>query len=147
MKNLLIILSLIITLNLNAQEKSGARLFWENIQKHYGNAYEGEIIAGGLPNDGFTGHRLVMHVKKSTDNLLKIPFFVGEDKSRTWVLKFENDRILLKHDHRHKDGTEDEVTQYGGWTNNSGTANIQMFPADQETFERIVKNIKKKMKN
>jgi hypothetical protein len=41
--------------------------------------------------------------------------------------------LSLKHDHRHKDGTADSITQYGGQTANSGMETLQMFPADQET--------------
>lgn len=78
-----------------------------------------------------------MHVKSCDDGTIKIPFFVGENRSRTWVLTFKNDRILLKHDHRHEDGTEDKVTQYGGMTTNSGQAGIQVFPADQQTVDML----------
>ena len=49
----------------------------------------------------------------------------------------QNERIQLKHDHRHEDGTSDKVTMYGGTTPNSGSANIQFFPADQETANLI----------
>ncbi len=109
-----------------------ANEFWDTLKSLCGNAYEGTLE---LPeNDGdFGGKRLVMHVRSCEDNVIKIPFFVGDDKSRTWVLTFENDRIELKHDHRHEDGSEDEITMYGGTTTNSGQANIQLFPADQHT--------------
>jgi hypothetical protein len=33
--------------------------------------------------------------------------------SQNWVLTIKNDRIQLKHDHRHEDGSEDAVTQPG----------------------------------
>ena len=38
--------------------------------------------------------------------------------------------LRLKHDHRHQDGSEDAVTQYGGDTVDAGTAQRQAFPAD-----------------
>ena len=63
--------------------------------------------------------------------------FVGEDRSRTWVLTVRDNRILLKHDHRHQDGAADKVTMYGGWTTNVGMPTRQVFPADQETFKVI----------
>lgn len=109
-----------------------ANAFWSSLQALCGNAYEGTLE---LPenDEDFGGKRLVMHVRSCEDNVIKIPFFVGDDKSRTWVLTFENDRIELKHDHRHEDGSEDEITMYGGTTTNSGQANIQLFPADQHT--------------
>lgn len=113
-------------------ETTEANVFWNTLQSLCGNAYEGTLE---LPenDEDFGGKKLVMHVRSCEDNVIKIPFFVGDDKSRTWVLTFENDRIELKHDHRHEDGSEDEITMYGGTTTNSGQATIQSFPADQHT--------------
>lgn len=53
------------------------------------------------------------------------------------MLTHKGDRIELKHDHRHEDGSPDEVTLYGGTTTNTGTAGAQYFPADQHTRELI----------
>ena len=120
-----------------SQEKSFPRQFFDNLEKHAGKAYEGTVTAGARAGDGFSDKRLVMHVRSCEKNRIRIPFFVGENKSRTWVLTLENDRILLKHDHRHANGTEDKVTMYGGWSSNTGTPNMQMFPADQYTRDLI----------
>ena len=109
-----------------------ANEFWNTLQTLCGKSFEGQLE---LPenDEDFGGKQLVMHVRSCEDNVIKIPFFVGEDKSRTWVLTFEDDRIQLKHDHRHEDGSEDDVNMYGGKTTNSGQATIQTFPADQHT--------------
>lgn len=109
-----------------------ANAFWDSLQALCGKAFEGTLE---LPvNDpDFGGKQLVMHVRSCEENVIRIPFFVGDDKSRTWVLTFENDRIELKHDHRHEDGNEDDITMYGGTTTNSGQSTIQLFPADQYT--------------
>ena len=48
-----------------------------------------------------------MHVRSCEENRIRIPFFVGDDKSRTWVLTFDSDQIQLKHNHRHEDGSVD----------------------------------------
>lgn len=110
--------------------------FWNTLKTHCGNAYEGRLADDVAPGD-FGGKRLVMHVRACDDNTIKIPFFVGEDRSRTWVLTFDDGRITLKHDHRHEDGSEDEVTQYGGTATNGGFDTLQVFPADAETAKRI----------
>ena len=52
------------------------------------------------------------------------------------LTKIQNS-IRLKHDHRHQDGSEDEVTQYGGTSPNAGLENLQIFPADRETAELL----------
>ena len=114
------------------QEKSGAKQFWENLQKQCGKSFEGKVTEGA-DNDTFRDKKLVMHIRNCDENTIRIPFFVSDDKSRTWVLTYKNNRIKLKHDHRHEDGSEDKVTQYGGTTTNSGSSTLQFFPADQQT--------------
>lgn len=136
MKKILLLLVLFIAQISTAQTKSGAKQFWENLKKHCGKSFEG-LLTNAPANDDFVGKKLVMHVRNCDENTIRIPFFVGDDKSRTWVLTFENDRIQLKHDHRHEDGSEDKITQYGGKSTNSGLPNLQMFPADQQTCELI----------
>lgn len=119
-----------------AQERSPADVFWENLTKHCGLSYEGQL-ADGIVQPDFSGKRLVMHVRACDDDTIRIPFFVGDDRSRTWVLTRQDGVIKLKHDHRHADGSEEEVTQYGGTNANVGFENLQIFPADAETAERI----------
>lgn len=119
-----------------AQDK-GNLGFWEKLSKHCGKAYEGVVTTEISDNDPFAGKRLVMHVVGCGEGFIHIPFFVGDDKSRTWVLTMENGLIKFKHDHRHEDGSEDKVTRYGGTSPNTGMDNIQFFPADQETADLI----------
>ena len=137
MKHIILFILLAFSIQVSAQEVPGSVQFWNTLKKHCGKSYEGEIVAGATPGDAFTGKKLVMHVRACEENTIRIPFFVGEDRSRTWVLTLENSLILLKHDHRLEDGLEDEITQYGGRTPNTGLPNIQFFPADQETADLI----------
>jgi hypothetical protein len=110
--------------------------FWQELLKHCNMAYEGQLMTPG-DGDAFAGKKLVMHVVNCGENFIHIPFFVGDDKSRTWVLTWDEGQIKLKHDHRHEDGSEDIVTQYGGTSTNTGFKNMQVFPADQETAALI----------
>ena len=136
MKKFLILI--LFPLNILAQEVPNSVQFWNTLKSHCGKAYEGKIIEGGKEGDGFMGEKLIMHVRSCEENTIRIPFFVGDDKSRTWVFTMSsNNLISLKHDHRHKDGSEDKITQYGGSNPNTGLANIQFFPADQETASLI----------
>ena len=136
MRKTIAICSMLISFIAFGQEQSGSKQFWENLKKHCGKSYEG-VVTEGADNDAFRNKKLVMHVRNCDENIIRIPFFVGEDKSRTWVLTYKDDRIQLKHDHRLEDGSEDKVTQYGGTTTNSGTPALQFFPADQQTTDLI----------
>lgn len=113
-------------------------IFWNNLQKLCGKSFAGNVAAAPAEDTTFKDKELIMHVRSCEKNRIRIPFFVGSDKSRTWVLTRQKDgRILLKHDHRHEDGKPDKVTMYGGLTTNSGSAIRQMFPADDETVKVI----------
>jgi hypothetical protein len=115
----------------------GVDQFWQKLKEHCGKTYEGTITSGATANDGFSGKRLAMHVLSCSEDQLLIPFNVGENRSRTWILTKVKDRIELKHDHRHEDGTNDAVTMYGGTTTNTGLPGIAVFPADQMTIKTI----------
>ncbi len=131
-KLLLLILIALQTTSGFTQEKNQAELFWENLKAHCGKSFEGKMLDSTSVKD-FIGKKLVMHVRSCEDDRIRIPFFVGDNKSRTWVFTKSNNIITLKHDHRHEDGTEEKQTQYGGTAPNSGFQNLQMFPADVHT--------------
>src|SRR5690606_7903811 len=118
MKYFFLIAFLISFRSVLAQEIPGSLQFWNTLKSHCGKSYEGELLTAG--NDDFAGKKLVMHVRTCEDNTIRVPFFVGEDRSRTWVLTLADNLIKLKHDHRHEDGSEDDVTQYGGSSTNTG---------------------------
>jgi hypothetical protein len=106
--------------------------FLDALRQHCGQSYAGQIVANtpAEPNDPFEGKALVMHVRECSDDAIKVPFHVGDDHSRTWVITRTAEGLRLKHDHRHEDGSEDAMTQYGGDTANAGSALRQEFPVD-----------------
>mgnify|MGYP002395490666 CR=1 FL=1 len=130
------------TTALSASEEIQPRdAFMARIATHCGQAFAGRIVANepAQPDDPFAGKALVMHVRECAPGVLKIPFHVGDDHSRTWVLTRTPEGLRLKHDHRHEDGSEDAVTQYGGDSARPGTPWRQEFPVDRYSvalFER-----------
>lgn len=116
-------------------------LFMDRIRQHCGQAFAGRIVANEppQPDDAFAGKTLVMHVRECGKREVKVPFHVGDDHSRTWVLTRTETGLRLKHDHRHQDGSSDAVTMYGGDTAMPGSEQRQEFPVDAESiamFER-----------
>ncbi len=108
--------------------------FFANLSALCGKAFEGRIASPPVAADAsFAGKRLVMHVRTCSADTIRIPFHVGDDRSRTWVVTRTAAGYRLKHDHRHADGSEDKVTQYGGDTVASGSPVRQEFPADAFT--------------
>lgn len=105
-------------------------LFLGGLHTLCGRAYEGRVVTNDAADADFRGKRLLMQVSCADDGV-RIPFWVGEDRSRTWVISHAGTGLRLKHDHRHADGTEDVLSQYGGDTVAPGTPERQEFPVDQ----------------
>jgi hypothetical protein len=103
-----------------------------------GQAYAGRIVSPPVAADeAFAGKQLLMHVAECSADAVRIPFHVGDDHSRTWVLTRTPAGLRLKHDHRHRDGSEDRVTQYGGDATTPPDAKRQEFPADNFTKDLL----------
>ncbi|HEU4562797.1 MAG TPA: hypothetical protein VFS20_33515 [Longimicrobium sp.] len=111
--------------------------FWASLRRLCGNAYVGRLVEGNASDSAFRQNTLVMHVRQCSDREIRIPFHVGENRSRTWIVTRTDTGLRLKHDHRHHDGSEDSVTQYGGDTRAAGTAVRQEFHADAHTAALI----------
>ena len=116
------------------------RDFFADLSSLCGKAYEGRITSQPVPADAsFAGKRLVMHVRECSADTIRVPFHVANDRSRTWVITRTATGLRLKHDHRHQDGSEDKVTQYGGDSVTPVSAARQEFPADPFTKELLVR--------
>ena len=111
--------------------------FWAALASHCGKAYPGELVSEDARDADWAGKAMVAHWARCSDDEVAIAFHVedaeeedGWNRSRTWVLTRRPDGLRLKHDHRHADGEEDAVTQYGGDTAAPGTSQAQDFPVD-----------------
>ena len=107
--------------------------YWANLTSLCGSRYEGEMVFPTDSNDDFKGKLLVAEFAQCTDNEIRIPFAVGENRSRTWVITRVAGSLQLKHDHRHEDGSVDDESNYGGLAGSAGSALSQSFAADKFT--------------
>lgn len=98
-----------------------------------GQAYAGTLVSNDAADADFKGADMRMGPATCEAEMIRIPFAVGEDRSRTWEISRTETGLRLKHDHRHKDGSEDVLTQYGGDSDATGSIAQQDFPADAET--------------
>ena len=104
--------------------------FFSRLGAHCGASFEGRLVSTDASDAAIGAQRLVMQVRECNDREIRIPFHVGDDHSRTWVITRQHAGLRLKHDHRHEDGREDGVTEYGGDTEDEGTNARQSFPVD-----------------
>ncbi|GLP98135.1 hypothetical protein [Paraferrimonas sedimenticola] len=122
-------------MNAQAQQE-----FYNNLLPLCGKAFEGKVINPTAQDESFSSKRLVMHVRNCADGQIQIPFHVGDNASRTWILTWTGSGISLKHDHRLPSGEDDPVTMYGGHTQAAGFAHHQSFPVDPFSQELFIKS-------
>ena len=104
--------------------------FFAAVRGLCGQAFEGRVTTSDEADRAIAASRLVMHVRSCSEDEIRIPFHVGEDRSRTWVVTRTAVGLRLKHVHRHADGSLDALTDYGGDTAQAGEPDRQEFPAD-----------------
>ncbi|MEX0661452.1 MAG: hypothetical protein WEA58_08490 [Balneolaceae bacterium] len=115
------------------QEQDPYERFFTNLSEQCGNAYPGSLTKEPEGDEMLSGDELlVVHFRECDDDQLKIPFHIEVnenewDRSRTWIFTKQEDGLELRHDHRNPDGTEDDVTMYGGYSVDGVTAIRQEF--------------------
>lgn len=103
-----------------------------------GQKFVGRVVSTDAADADFRANRLVMHVRDCSSTEVGIPFAVGEDRSRRWIVTRTPDGLRLKHDHRDEQGVIHGYHMYGGDTAEAGTAARQAFPVDQESIAQFV---------
>jgi hypothetical protein len=104
--------------------------FYANLQSLCGKTVQGRAVAFDPALDAsFASEALIMGPVDCTGLVVAIPFAVGADRSRTWVITQDGAALKLTHVHAHG-GIEDALSGYGGATIDAGTSIRQQFPAD-----------------
>jgi len=114
--------------------------FMDNLNALCGKSFEGRLVSIDAADADFTGKKLVMGPVACADREVAIPFAVGGNRSRTWLITATAESLRLKHVHKHDDGSEDTVSRYGGDSNSTGTAKRQEFPTDDFSKQLFTAN-------
>ncbi|MBS4014174.1 MAG: hypothetical protein KGZ97_10530 [Bacteroidetes bacterium] len=116
-------------ISINDSEKA----FLSSLAGLCGQSFLGKQIYSKDGRDSWAGKKLVMHVTVCEEDKVFIPFHVDENKSRTWMFLVEDGKLRFRHDHRHEDGTPEDLTLYGGFSDGKGSDLVQCFPWDEYT--------------
>lgn len=126
----LIALTLAVTGATRNTSSSPQDEFWANLQALCEAAAPGKLLQS--PDDQIDPNaRLIVHFRECGDEELRFPLHVDSNRSRTWTFIRHADRLELRHDHRHPDGTEESNTWYGSSTMDQGTAQRQEFVSER----------------
>jgi hypothetical protein len=114
--------------------------FYARLRALCGHAYEGRVVTRDEADREMEAARLTIQVRSCSDDELRIPFHVGNDHGRIWVVsRNPAGGLHLRHEHRRADGSEEAVSGYGGDTTGPGNPRRQEFPADQISRDLFVR--------
>ena len=116
-----------------ADPRRAEQAFFDRLHQYCGQSFTGHSTFTTDESGPLWGVTLTMHVASCSEEQVRIRLYANGDSSRTWVVTSTSEGLLLKHDHRHADGTPEDLTMYGGWADGKGTGQRQHFPADEET--------------
>ncbi len=60
--------------------------FWSSLEELCGHAFEGQVTESVPPDPALENVPVIMHVRSCDLAEIRIPFHVGDDRSRTWVV-------------------------------------------------------------
>ena len=111
--------------------------FFQNLSSLCGQQFEGEGVYPDDPDHDLVDVDLLLTIEVCEEDEIRIPFYAGEDQSRTFVITKRDQGLHLRHDHRYPDGTPHDLTNYGGYASQEGSATRQFFEADELTVEML----------
>jgi len=131
------------TLAASTAASAGETTAWGALSSNCGKAFAGTIVKDTDPSDTWTNARIIMHIRDCSENEIKVPLHVDDNRSRIWIVtKLPAGKMRLKHDHRHQDGRSDDVTMYGGTSvggDGADRASTVAFPVDKESITSFKK--------
>ena len=104
--------------------------FWQSLSALCGQAFGGGVVNSNAADSLLVRAALRIHVRQCTDSEIRIPFHVGANRSRTWVLTRASGGLHLSHDVRMPSGRAERIAGYGGGSRGAGRADRQHFSAD-----------------
>lgn len=111
--------------------------FFAHLTALCGQSFAGRLVTTDAADADLAGQPMRMTVRDCSAHEIRIPFLIGEDRSRTWVVTRTATGLRLKHDHRDLQGQPDGWHWYGGDTASAGTDQRQVFPVDQESIDQF----------
>lgn len=116
-------------------------VYLDNLRQHCGQAFAGRLTYEP-PGDPMLDEEdlLIVHFRECEGDVLRVPFHIQKadgtwDRSRTWNFFRRDEGLELRHDHRKPDGSEDEVTWYGGPSHGEPGATQMEFISHERTAE------------
>jgi hypothetical protein len=115
--------------------------FMDNLRVHCGQAFAGSLTLEPPGDTMLEGDELlIVHFRECEEDVLRVPFHIQRmdgtwDRSRTWNFFRREAGLEIRHDHRKPDGSDDDVTWYGGPTHGEPGTNQMEFISHERTEE------------
>jgi len=74
--------------------------------------------------------KIWLEVAQCNQKEIRMPIYINEKIYRTLILSQDQSNYILRHENKRSDGTQAEISMYGGQTDGKKDAFLLLFPAD-----------------
>ena len=104
--------------------------FYDKLQGYCGRQLPGVVLYPTGKEAPFQGLEITMMVEACSTKEIRMPIQVGPKIYRTLILGQDKNGYTLRHENKRADGTQAEISMYGGQTNGTNDSYLLLFPAD-----------------
>ena len=111
-------------------QKSPELSFYNNLQALCKNKYAGSIVYPAGKEAPFQGKKIWIELASCSAKELRIPINIGDKVYRTLILGRNENSVFLQHENKRPDGSQAEISLYGGRAVTLTSPSLLVFPAD-----------------
>jgi hypothetical protein len=104
--------------------------FYQQLKQHCGQKLNGEVLYPTGKEAPFRGMPIWLELEKCSDKEIRMPININQKIYRTLILSQDKTNFTLRHENKRADGTQAEISMYGGQTADIKDTYLLLFPAD-----------------
>jgi hypothetical protein len=104
--------------------------FYQQLKMHCGQKLTGVVLYPSGKEAPFQGMPIWLELVACSDKEIRMPIYINQKIYRTLVLSQDKTHYTLRHENKRPDGTQAEISMYGGQTTGKTDNYLLLFPAD-----------------
>lgn len=104
--------------------------FYQQLQAYCGKKLIGHVLYPAGKEAPFQGMEIWLEVAQCNQKEIRLPIYINRKIYRTLILSQDKTKYILRHENKRPDGSQAEISMYGGQTAGKNDTYLLLFPAD-----------------
>jgi hypothetical protein len=107
--------------------------FYKQLRLLCGKRINGMVLYPAGAEAPFRGLEIRLEIAQCSDREIRMPIYIDNKVYRTLIVGQDQTGYTLRHENKRPNGTQADISMYGGHTTDAGTGYLLIFPADGYT--------------